>query len=79
MLTGSAPPRRLSYDAVKPPFKWSRHSGGTDPDTYAKAKAANRINETPTNHNPRLLPVVDPSLETGVNTLMVATRAWLAA
>ena len=53
--------------------------GGTDPDTYAKAKAANRINETPTNHNPRLLPVVDPSLETGVNTLMVATRAWLAA
>lgn len=53
--------------------------GGTDPDTYAKAKAANRLNEIPTNHNPRFLPVVHPTLETGVETLMVAARAWLAA
>jgi hippurate hydrolase len=53
--------------------------GGTDPDTYAKAKAANRINEIPTNHNPRFLPVVHPTLETGVTTLVVAARAWLAA
>ncbi len=53
--------------------------GGTDPDTYAKAKAANRLNEIPTNHNPRFLPVLHPTLETGVETLMVAARAWLAA
>src|SRR5690348_9898614 len=53
--------------------------GGTDPETYAKAKAANRINELPTNHNPRFLPVLHPTLETGVETLMVAARAWLAA
>src|SRR5262249_47369340 len=53
--------------------------GGTDPDTYAKAKAENRINEIPTNHNPRFLPVVHPTLETGVHALMVAARAWLAA
>lgn len=53
--------------------------GGTDPETYAKAKAANRINEIPTNHNPRFLPVIHPTLETGVETLMVAARAWLAA
>lgn len=53
--------------------------GGTDPDTYAKAKAANRLNEIPTNHNPRFLPVIHPTLETGVEALMVATRAWLAA
>jgi hippurate hydrolase len=53
--------------------------GGTDPDTYAKAKAANRLNEIPTNHNPRFLPVVHPTLETGVETLIVAARAWLAA
>ena len=52
--------------------------GGTDPDTYAKAKAANRLNEIPTNHNPRFLPVVHPTLQTGVETLMVAARAWLA-
>jgi len=53
--------------------------GGTDPETYAKAKAENRINEIPTNHNPRFLPVIHPTLETGVETLVVAARAWLAA
>jgi amidohydrolase len=52
--------------------------GGTDPDIYAKAKAENRLNEIPTNHNPRFLPVIHPTLETGVQTLMVAARAWLS-
>ncbi|HKZ11835.1 MAG TPA: M20 family metallopeptidase [Rhodanobacteraceae bacterium] len=52
--------------------------GGTDPDVYAKAKAANRINEIPTNHNPRFLPVIHPTLETGVEALVVASQAWLA-
>jgi hippurate hydrolase len=51
--------------------------GGIDPDTYAKAKEANRINEIPTNHNPRFLPVVHPTLEIGVEALVVATLAWL--
>jgi len=53
--------------------------GGTAPKTYAKAKAAGRLNELPTNHNPHFLPVIHPTLETGVETLVVATRAWLAA
>jgi hippurate hydrolase len=53
--------------------------GGTDPDVYAKAKAANRINELPTNHNPRFLPVIHPTLATGVEALVVASQAWLAA
>lgn len=53
--------------------------GGTDPDTYAKARAANRINEIPTNHNPRFLPVIHPTLEVGVEALVVATLAWLPA
>ncbi|MBW8079388.1 MAG: amidohydrolase [Gallionella sp.] len=53
--------------------------GGTDPETYAKAKAANRINEIPTNHNPRFLPVMHPTLEAGVEALVVATLAWLPA
>jgi hippurate hydrolase len=51
--------------------------GGTDPDTYDKAKAENRVNEIPSNHSPHFLPVVHPTLETGVETLMVAARAWL--
>lgn len=53
--------------------------GGTDPEVYAKARAGNRINELPTNHNPRFLPVIHPTLETGVEALVVAARAWLAA
>ncbi|MBN8712847.1 MAG: amidohydrolase [Xanthomonadales bacterium] len=53
--------------------------GCTDPETYAKAKAAGRLNDLPTNHNARFAPVLEPTLRTGVETLVVATRAWLAA
>jgi amidohydrolase len=51
--------------------------GGTDPEIYAKAKQANRLNELPVNHSPKFAPVVHPTLQTGVETLVVATRAWL--
>lgn len=53
--------------------------GGTDPEVYAKAKAANRLNELPVNHSPKFAPVLHPTLRTGVETLVVATRAWLSA
>jgi metal-dependent amidase/aminoacylase/carboxypeptidase family protein len=53
--------------------------GGTDPDTYAKAKAANRLSELPTNHNPRFAPVLHPTLETGVEALVTAAGAWLSS
>ena len=51
--------------------------GGTDPDVYARAKAANRLNELPVNHSPKFAPVIHPTLQTGVETLVVATRAWI--
>jgi amidohydrolase len=51
--------------------------GGTDPDTYAKAKEAGRLNELPVNHSPLFAPVIHPTLETGVEALIVAARAWL--
>lgn len=53
--------------------------GGTDPDTYAKAKAENRLNELPVNHSPKFAPVIHPTLETGVEALVVAATAWLTA
>ena len=53
--------------------------GGTDRDEYEKAKAENRLNEIPTNHNPRFLPVLHPTLGAGVEALIVAARAWLPA
>jgi amidohydrolase len=52
--------------------------GGTDPDVYAKAKAAGRVHEIPTNHNPRFAPVIHPTLETGVETLLVGAKVWLS-
>ncbi len=53
--------------------------GGTDPAIYAKAKEAGRLNDIPVNHSPRFAPVIHPTLATGVETLVVAARAWLAA
>jgi amidohydrolase len=53
--------------------------GGTDPATYAKAKETNRLNELPVNHSPKFAPVIHPTLTTGVETLLVATQAWLSA
>src|SRR3569833_2769476 len=53
--------------------------GGTDPETYAKAKEANMLNELPVNHSPKFAPVLHPTLRTGVETLVVATQAWMAA
>lgn len=51
--------------------------GGIDPVIYAKAKKEGTINQIPTNHNPRFAPVIHPTLETGVETLVVTTQAWL--
>lgn len=53
--------------------------GGTDPEMYANAKREGRIGEIPTNHNPRFAPVIHPTLQTGVQALVVAAQAWLSA
>jgi amidohydrolase len=52
--------------------------GGTDPDTYAKARAAGSINELPSNHSPLFAPVIHPTLETGVEAMVVGALAWLS-
>lgn len=52
--------------------------GGTDAETYRRAKQEGRLAELPTNHNPRFAPVLHPTLETGIETLLAAARAWLA-
>jgi amidohydrolase len=53
--------------------------GGTDSDMYAKAKKEGKIGDIPTNHNPRFAPMIHPTLETGVQALVVAAQAWLSA
>lgn len=51
--------------------------GGNDPNQYAQAKQAGRLNELPVNHSPLFAPIIHPTLETGVEALVVAARAWL--
>ncbi len=52
--------------------------GGTDPEMYAKAKLSGNIAEIPTNHNPRFAPVLHPTLEAGIEAMVVASLAWLS-
>ncbi|MFX1676852.1 M20 family metallopeptidase [Paraburkholderia sp. A2WS-5] len=51
--------------------------GGTDPEIYAKAKAAKKINEIPSNHSPLFAPVIDTTLRAGVEAMLCAAGAWL--
>jgi hippurate hydrolase len=51
--------------------------GGNDRKTYAKAKAAGKLNDLPVNHSPKFAPVLHPTLETGVEALVVGALAWL--
>ena len=51
--------------------------GGNDPDTYAKAKAAGKLHELPVNHSPKFAPVLHPTLETGIEAMVVGALAWL--
>ncbi len=51
--------------------------GGTDPETYARAMKSATMADIPTNHNPRFAPVIHPTLQTGVEAMVVASLAWL--
>jgi hippurate hydrolase len=53
--------------------------GGNDPKIYAKAKAAGKLNELPVNHSPKFAPILHPTMETGVEALVVGALAWLGA
>jgi len=53
--------------------------GGTDPDTYRAADRAGRVaQDIPTNHNPAFAPVIHPTLEAGVEAIVVAAVDALA-
>ena len=53
--------------------------GGYDPDRVAAARAAGRVDEDlPTNHSPFFAPVIEPTLTTGIRTMVAAARAWLS-
>lgn len=51
--------------------------GGTDPGTFAAAEAAGTVPELPSNHSPAFAPVIHPTLEIGMQTMLTAASAWL--
>jgi amidohydrolase len=54
--------------------------GGTDPRRYAEAERTGRIaQDVPVNHSAAFAPVVQPTLDTGTQALVVAALAWLAS
>ncbi|MBP2364915.1 amidohydrolase [Pseudonocardia parietis] len=53
--------------------------GGVDPDTYDRAARQGRVSQDiPANHSSGFAPVLDPTLDTGTEALVVAALAWLA-
>ncbi|BBX36145.1 N-alpha-acyl-glutamine aminoacylase [Mycolicibacterium mageritense DSM 44476 = CIP 104973] len=52
--------------------------GGIDEQTYRAAAAADRVSaDIPVNHSPRFAPVIQPTLDTGTQALVVAALSWL--
>lgn len=53
--------------------------GGADPSLYRKAEAADRLAlDIPVNHSANFAPVIQPTLDTGTQALVVAALDWLA-
>jgi hippurate hydrolase len=53
--------------------------GGTDAELYDAAAEAGRIaSDVPVNHSTRFAPVIQPTLDTGTQALVVGALAWLA-
>ena len=53
--------------------------GGVDPDKYKAAEQTGRLDEIPANHAPDFAPVIHPTLRTGIEAMLAAAGAWLAA
>ena len=52
--------------------------GGIDPDTYHRAADAGRVaQDIPSNHSAGFAPVMQPTLDTGTQALVVAALVWL--
>jgi amidohydrolase len=64
-------------DAVHVPYTfWG--IGRTDKQVYQAAEKEGRVAELPSNHSPKFLPPLQPTLRTGTETLVTAAMAWLA-
>ena len=51
--------------------------GRTDRQAYLAAEKAGRLQDLPSNHSPKFLPPLQPTLRTGTEAMVVAAMAWL--
>lgn len=78
MFTGSEDVSWFAREAGVPLVFW--FWGGVDPQKYADAAAAGTLErDIPTNHSPFFAPVLQPTLDRGVDALVVAAREFLDA
>ncbi|KAA9089358.1 amidohydrolase [Microbacterium radiodurans] len=77
MFTGSEDVSWFAREAGVPLVFW--FWGGVDPQTFADAVAGGTVErDIPTNHSPFFAPVMHPTIERGVENLVVAAREFLA-
>jgi hippurate hydrolase len=78
MFTGSEDVSWFARESGVPLVYW--FWGGVDPQLWAEATAAGSIErDIPTNHSAYFAPVLHPTIERGVDALVVAAREFLAA
>ncbi|WP_442574383.1 amidohydrolase [Microbacterium sp. F51-2R] len=78
MFTGSEDVSWFARETGAPLVYW--FWGGVDPAAYAEASAAGTLErDIPTNHSPFFAPVLHPTIERGVDALVVAAREFLSA
>jgi amidohydrolase len=76
MFTGSEDVSWFARESGAPLVFW--FWGGVDPEAFAAAKAGGTLErDIPTNHSPFFAPVIHPTLERGVDALVVAAREFL--
>lgn len=76
MFTGSEDVSWFAREAGVPLVYW--FWGGVDPQKYADAVSAGTVEkDIPTNHSPFFAPVLHPTIERGVDALVVAAREFL--
>jgi amidohydrolase len=51
--------------------------GRTDRQVYLAAEKAGRLQDLPSNHSPKFLPPMQPTLRTGTEAMVTAAMAWL--
>lgn len=76
MFTGSEDVSWFARESGAPLVFW--FWGGLDPQTYADAVAKGTVaSDIPTNHSPYFAPILHPTIERGVDAMVVAAREFL--